>query len=102
MRLFSKEIKRGELHGVPAKTKFLWGEKPLQEILFPLPLSTKLEGESKRGEASLISLLPPPLIREGDTGGRLPNKMQRVRGWYTKMKGSGTLLLNIRKALSAT
>ena len=37
-----------------------------------------LKGESKRGEASLISLLPPPLSREGEKGDRV-----------TKIKGEG-------------
>ena len=31
-------------------------------------------GELKRGGASLIQLIPPPLEREGDKGGGLPNK----------------------------
>ena len=42
------------------------------------------EGELKRGEASLIKLLPPPFIREGDKGGGLPNK---------NLKGDGLLTL---------
>jgi len=29
------------------------------------------EGELKRGFASLIKLLPPPFIREGDKGGEV-------------------------------
>ncbi len=38
------------------------------------------EGELKRGEASLIKLLPPPFIREGDKGGGLPNKNLKGEG----------------------
>jgi len=48
------------------------------EILFLLSKERKqrrwLEGELKRGEASLLESLPPPLLREGDKGGGLPNK----------------------------
>ena len=32
------------------------------------------EGELKRGEASLIKLLPPPFIREGDKAGSQENQ----------------------------
>jgi len=28
----------------------------------------------KRGEAPLLNIPPPPLVREGDKGGGLPNK----------------------------
>jgi len=38
------------------------------------------EGELKRGEASLIKLLPPPFIREGDKGGGLPDKNLKGEG----------------------
>ena len=34
-----------------------------------------VKGESKRGEASLIKPIPPPLIREGDKGGGLRNNL---------------------------
>jgi len=45
-----KEILKGELkrgkYGVPAKTKFLWGKKPLLHNQFPL----SFEGEILKGE----------------------------------------------------
>jgi len=44
------------------------------------------EGELKRGEASLIKLLPPPFIREGDKGGGLPNKNIKGEGLATNLK----------------
>ena len=30
------------------------------------------KGQSKRGEAPLFNIIPPPLIREGEKGGGLP------------------------------
>jgi len=44
------------------------------------------EGELKRGEASLIKLLPPPFIREGDKGGGLPNKNLKGEGLANNLK----------------
>jgi len=40
----------------------------------------KIKGELKRGEASLIQLLPPPFVREGDKGDGLPNKNLKGEG----------------------
>ena len=50
----------------------------IEEGLSPLRASPLLwssdKGESKRGEAPLYRIIPPPFPREGDKGGGLPNK----------------------------
>jgi len=49
--------------------------KPLFLISSPILFEgVNTKGESKRGEASLIEQILPPLSREGDKEGGLPNK----------------------------
>ena len=57
----------------------LGGASPLFFNILPLSFEgvdilrkRKFWGESKRGGASLTYIIPPPLPREGDKGGRLP------------------------------
>ena len=55
------------------------------------------EEESKRGEASLIYLIPPALIREGDKGEGLPNPKMWRRGWDSNPRsGNPTRALQAR------
>jgi len=44
-------------------------------------------GVFERGFAPLAGLIPPPLIREGDKGGGLPNKNLKGIGWQNKKYG---------------
>ena len=44
-------------------------------------------GVFERGFAPLTELIPPPLLREGDKGGGLPNKNLKGIGWLNKKYG---------------
>jgi len=56
--------------GVPAKTKFLWGKKPLQSLSLPLRRINIKESQERRS-LSYITDSPSPYQGEGDKGDRV-------------------------------